>query len=66
MKKMALGVTGGKRLSAYGWLAVFMFVFFTTQTTNQYIQLYLYEVDEDVFLPRELMQALARLSSSAS
>ena len=44
MKKMALGVTGGKRLSAYGWLAVFMFVFFTTQTTNQYIQLYLYEV----------------------
>ena len=29
-------------------------------------QLYLYEVDEDVFLPRELMQALARLSSSAS
>lgn len=32
------------RLSPYGHLAVFMFVFFMTQTTNQYIQLYLYEV----------------------
>lgn len=46
MKKLSAGRRhiSFRCLSPYGHLAVFMFVFFTTQTTNQYIQLYLYEV----------------------
>ena len=44
MKKVALSRTKNRKVTPYGWLAVFMFVFFTTQTTNQYVQLYLYEI----------------------
>ena len=66
MKKMALGVTGGKRLSAYGWLAVFMFVFFTTQTLSlihitQQLNLLLSAGDDsiDVFYVRDLATTIA-------
>lgn len=44
MKKTLARLSPPRRISPYGFLAIFMFVFFTTQTTFQYIQLYLYEI----------------------